>query len=248
MMDNEQQKIGQSSKPINYATQRQPPASQPDDGQVQLKRNLNVWSGCSVVMGVMIGSGIFVSPQGVLAEAGSVGASLLVWSSCGLLCLLGALCFAELGTSINTSGGEYTYIKLAYGPLLSFLYLWVLVIIILPCSNAISALTFAKYCLQPMYLDCKPPESSIRLLAMALILILIFINCSSVKNSVKLQNLFTISKILSLLLIIGYGFYFIFTGRAENLKSSELIWTNTQVSLPHLAKAFYAAFYTYSGW
>lgn len=243
---------------------QQPAADELGSPEVNLKRTLNVWSGCSVILGVMIGSGIFVSPQGVLIEAGSIGASLTVWTLCGLLCLLGALCFAELGTSIKTSGGEYTYIKLAYGPLASFLYLWVLVLIILPCSNAITALTFAKYCLQPFYLPAAvasaeatqcdssmaadPPENAVRLLALAIILLLAYINCASVSGSVQVQNTFTMAKVASLVLIISYGLYYIFTGRAESLASMDSIWSGTQTSLPHLAKAFYASYYTYSGW
>lgn len=215
---------------------------------VQLKRSLTLWNGISIIMGVMIGSGIFVSPRGVLEETGSIGGSLVVWSLCGLLAMLGALCFAELGTSISSSGGEYTYIKLAYGPLPAFLYLWMLVVVILPCSNAVASLTFAKYSLQPLYVGCEPPEDSVRLLALALLLLLAYINCASVTGSIKIQNSFTLAKVASLILIIAYGAYYLLTGRATSLYTSKSIWSGTQTSLPHLSKAFYATFYTYSGW
>lgn len=225
--------------------------SEPKSGgeqAVQLRRSLGLWNGVSIILGVIVGSGIFVSPKGVLIQTGSIGASLTVWCICGVLAMFGALSFAELGTSVGESGGEYTYIGLAYGPLASFLYLWVVVTVILPCSNAISSLTFANYVLQPLYGGCEPPEQPVRLLALAILITLIYVNCVSVDGSIKLQNSFTLAKVLALALIIAYGLYYILAGRAEHLKSSDAIWAGTKSSLPSLAYALYSGYYTYSGW
>lgn len=242
---NQEESSAQQDK--NKMTKKQE-ANGGGDDKIQLRRSLNVFNGISIILGVIIGSGIFVSPKGVLEQTGSIGASLIVWTLCGLLAMLGALCFAELGTSIATSGGEYTYIKIAYGPLPSFLYLWVTVVIIMPCGNAISALTFAKYVLQPLFHGQEPPVEAVRLTALAILFLLVFINCVSVDASIKVQNSFTMGKVFALALIIVYGLYWILTDRAENFKSSDAIWANTQTSLPSLAQAFYAGFYTYSGW
>ena len=133
--------------------------------RVKLKKEIGLHNAVAIIVGIIVGSGIFISPKGVLLEAGSVGLSLTVWGLCGLISLIGALCYAELGTCILKSGGDYAYIMEAFGHLPAFLYLWVALVIIMPTGNAITALTFANYVLQPLYPDCEAPSSAIALLA-----------------------------------------------------------------------------------
>jgi len=116
-------------------------------------------------VGGIIGSGIFVSPKGVVAEIDSIGGALVVWTVCGLISLIGAMCYAELGTCILESGGDYAYIKKAFGSLPGFLYLWVALVVIIPTGNAVTSLTFSYYILQPLFPTCEPPDASVRLLA-----------------------------------------------------------------------------------
>lgn len=136
-----------------------------ENGGVQLKKELGLLDSVAIIVGIIVGAGIFVSPKGVLTNSGSVGQALIVWIFCGILSLVGALCYAELGTMIPKSGGDYAYISDAFGPLPAFLYLWVALFILVPTGNAITALTFAQYILQPVWKGCKPPYEAVRLLA-----------------------------------------------------------------------------------
>ncbi|KAK2166211.1 hypothetical protein NP493_1331g00000 [Ridgeia piscesae] len=132
---------------------------------IKLKPKITLLNGVTMIIGSVIGSGIFVSPSGVQKHVGSVGVSLIVWLSCGLFSIIGAHCYAELGTLIVKSGADYAYIYEAFGPFMAFLRLWVEVMVVRPCSQAIVALTFATYIIDPIFPDCPKPEIATRLLA-----------------------------------------------------------------------------------
>lgn len=134
---------------------------------VELKKRLGLSNAVSLIVGTIVGAGIFVSPSGVIRHAGSIGMSLVVWVLSGLACLIGALCYTELGTMIPKSGGDYAYISTAFGPPLAFLQLWTMLVVVQPAGNVIVALTFANYVLRPFYddVDCIPPSSAVTLIA-----------------------------------------------------------------------------------
>lgn len=125
-----------------------------------LQRQVGLLGGVSIIVGTMIGSGIFASPKWVAINAGSVGMTLVVWSLGGLLSVLGSLGYIELGLAISKSGGEYTYFKEAFGPVAAFLYSWTCVLATRPASLAITLLTFAYYVLEPFY-PCSGREDLI---------------------------------------------------------------------------------------
>uniref|UniRef100_A0ABM0MV08 Large neutral amino acids transporter small subunit 1-like n=1 Tax=Saccoglossus kowalevskii TaxID=10224 RepID=A0ABM0MV08_SACKO len=119
-----------------------------------IKKQLTLGDGILLMVGLVIGSGIFISPKGVFMYSGSVGVALVIWVVCGIFSMMGALCMAELGTTITKFGGEYIYLYKIFGPLPGFVYLWIAAIIIKPTVAAIIALTFAEYVVHPVSLAC----------------------------------------------------------------------------------------------
>lgn len=134
---------------------------------VALKREIGLFSAVTIILGNIIGSGIFITPTNVYTNAGSFGMSMVVWIVSGLFSLVGALCFVELGTTIVSSGAEYAYVKEAFGDIPAFLILWINLIIIIPTGHIIVALTFGYYLVDPFYPDptCPPPDMFVRIVA-----------------------------------------------------------------------------------
>ena len=127
-----------------------------------LKEKIGLRGGVAIIAGTMVGSGIFVSPIGVLRGTnGSVGLSLILWAFCGVISCVAALCYAELASMFRVSGSTYSYLHLEYGrggPVLSFTYAWTIVLITQGASKAATSLIFGSYLLAPFYSgDCNPP-------------------------------------------------------------------------------------------
>ncbi|XP_049869936.1 large neutral amino acids transporter small subunit 2 [Pectinophora gossypiella] len=218
--------------------------SQAGDGKVVLKRKITLFNGVGIIIGTIIGSGIFISPTGVFKYTGSVAASLIIWLVCGLLSTLGALCYAELGTSITRSGGDYAYIYTAFGPLPAFLRLWIALLIIRPTTQAIVALTFGHYVVKPFFPECNPPQNAVRLLAAVCLCVLTAINCISVRWTMRIQDVFTSSKLLALIVIIISGIYYILIGHTENFMNP----FEGKYSAGNVALAFYSGLFAFGGW
>ncbi|KAL0849339.1 hypothetical protein ABMA28_013654 [Loxostege sticticalis] len=217
-----------------------------DSGEgVRLKKELSLLNGVAIIVGVIVGSGIFVSPSLALQYSGSKGMALIVWVLSGFLSMIGALCYAELGTMIPKSGGDYAYIGEAFGPLPAFLYLWVALFILVPTGNAITALTFAQNILQPLWPACPPPPVAVKLIAAVITCLLTLINCYNVKWVTRVQDSFTVAKILAFLVTFIASLWYLFSGHTENLENM-MQGTNTEPG--KLAIAFYTGLFSYSGW
>ncbi|CAG2168455.1 unnamed protein product [Oppiella nova] len=212
---------------------------------VGLKRRVGLISGTALIVGTMIGSGIFVSPKGVLERSGSVGLSLIIWTGSGLISLLGALCYAELGTLITKSGAEYSYILESFGGLLAFLFSWISVFVLKPAMLAIICMTLSEYAVQPFFVGCAPDASPIKLITIFFIVTITFVNCYSVNLATSTQNVFTAAKLLAIIIIVIGGIVQLFQGKTALISKG---FQGSKYSLSDIATSFYSGLWAYDGW
>lgn len=208
-------------------------------------RKLGLVGGIALIVGTMIGSGIFISPKGVLQSSRSVGLTMIVWLGCGIISLLSSLAYIELGTMIAMSGGEFSYINTSLGSLLAYLYCWSSVIILRPASMAVICLAFAEYVSVICFDDCGPPVSFVKCLAAAAIIFITVINCYSVEIAVRIQVIFTVAKIAALIIIIIGGFVYMGKGVLNDLPEG---FKDSETSPSIIALAFYDGLWAYDGW
>jgi len=217
-----------------------------EDG-VQLEKRLTLLNGVTMIIGNIIGSGIFLTPKGVQEQCGSAGLSLLVWFISGVFSLIGAICYIELGTTIVKSGASYSYIKEAFGPLLGFVRMWISVLIIEPTVQAAIAITFAEYLVKPFYPDCDSPFVAVRIIAACCCLFILAMNCWSVKYGTIIQDIFAYAKIIALIVIMITGLY-TYATQGTSVGSLGNIWEGTTLSTGGMTLAMYSGLYSYAGW
>ncbi|XP_065202893.1 b(0,+)-type amino acid transporter 1 [Planococcus citri] len=212
---------------------------------IHLKRRVGLYSGVALIVGTMIGSGIFVSPSGLLVRTGSIGLSLIVWTACGFISLLGALAYAELGTMNPSSGAEYVYFMDAFGSFAAYMFSWTSALILKPSQIAIICLSFAEYVVEYFTTGCEISDFSVKVISVITILTLLYINCYSVQLATSVQNIFTAGKLIAIGLIICGGTFELLSGSTKNLTG---IFRNSTTSYGDIATAFYSGLWAYDGW
>jgi APA family basic amino acid/polyamine antiporter len=210
--------------------------------QPQLVRGLGLREAVSVLMGSIIGSGIFLTPRAIAQAIQSPGIILLVWAVSGILTLFGALAYAELGAMMPRSGGQYVYLREAFGPLWGFLFGWTLLLVIQTGSIAAVAVAFAEY--SGYFIPLTP--TLMKVVAILCILLLTAVNYVGVRLGGWVQNIFTFLKVGAIVALVVLGF---------GLKGGS--WANFQplwggISHQGLLRAFgvamVAALWSYDGW
>lgn len=204
-----------------------------------LKKKITLSNGVTLIVGNIIGSGIFLTPTSVLIYSGSPAMALVSWCLSGLFSLIGAICYAELGTTIVKSGASYAYILEAFGEMIAFLRLWISVLIIEPTVQATIAITFGQYILAP-FNYCEPDPFAVRLVAVAVIFSIMYINCINVRYGTRLTDWFAYTKVIALVILIFAGLYTLFfteSGLTENFTT--LAWANTKLEPGPIVLAMY---------
>ena len=135
------------------------------DNKIKLKREINFVHATTIMAGIVIGSGIFVSPVSIIKNTGSIGLSLIIWAVAGILTIFIAISYAELGAMYPRAGGEYAYFKEVMGSFPAFLNVWMQFLTIKPCFYAILSLTTANYLFYPVFPDCDMPVWATKLFA-----------------------------------------------------------------------------------
>ncbi|OON21807.1 putative Asc-type amino acid transporter 1 [Opisthorchis viverrini] len=242
--------------PLSNVFLRVIPSTQGDDESAKLEvhkpegarmeKSIGLVTSITIIVGSVIGSGIFVSPQFILVMTNSFGASIVVWIACGLFSLIGAYCYAELGTMMPRSGADYSYVYEAFGPFFGFLRLWIEVVVVRPVSAAVLSMVFANYVLKPAFPACtETPQAALRLIACVCVLLVGFINSLSVRWSARTQDVFTFAKVAALLLIIVTGLVQIGRGRIQEFQDP---FEGSNWNPGNLAVAFYNGLFAYHGW
>ena len=207
----------------------------------QLRRTLSLRDLIFIVVGTVIGSGIFLTPGAVVRDAGSGAVALAAWSLGGVLSLLGAFTFAELGAAHPDSGGLYTYVRNAFGPLPAFLYGWTMFLVIGSGSLATLAAAF------PRYVDAfvRLSDTGSRAVAVLMIAVVATINVRGTRQSADVQGIATMVKVGVILLLAAA-----LASRGHAAVAPHEWWPD-RISIPAIVRgvtAMIGVLWAYEGW
>ncbi|ORY99407.1 amino acid permease-domain-containing protein [Syncephalastrum racemosum] len=242
------------------------PLTQTQTRAPELQKKVSFLNGLGLVIGSMIGSGLFSSPGAVMEAAGAPGTALLVWLVSGLLALMGALCYAELGTMLPMNGGESVYLNRAFGSLLSFCFEFATIVVQKPGSLAIIFTVFGEYVSRIAYhtyffkmphdseeaaelADSVIPFFLPKLLAIVALIVVTLINAFSIRAGIRVQDALTLVKVLTALVISVVGIVMLAKGTiAGNSFQGDPFAGMSTLSFGQYSLALYSGLWAYDGW
>lgn len=237
---------------------------------------LTLLNGLALVISLQIGSGIFTIPSQVSQFVPSPGLGLVVWLVAGLLVWTGAASFIELGLRVPSNGGIQEYLRAAYGnkhhadgeddnkddeevgprgELAGFLFTWTWVFLAKPAANGAIATIAANYLSRPFIGDEGLSPLMSRLIALACIAFITFVNCLGASSGARAANVFLMLKLSALCSIIVLGLWTWLGGHGAGVPSSpETGWfgtfpkTSDELSMGNFVTAIFGAVFCYGGW
>jgi len=259
---------GESNSPDSHCAKSLSGNPSPAPPRPELVPTLGLFSTVMLVVGGVIGSGIFKKSSVMAAQLGSPELLLFVWVLAGVITLFGALTNAEIASLIPETGGQYVYFERMYGPFFAFLYGWALFAIIQCGSIAAVAYVFAEYSTQfvvlpefsegvatwsfhlPFIGDITPfKEIGTKGVAAALILLLTAVNYLGVRFGGLVQNIFTVAKVVAMLLLMLGAFMLPTSGNLAHFTTdSAKVQLSGMALLGGIAAALNGAFWAYDGW
>ncbi|KAL0943713.1 amino acid transporter [Colletotrichum truncatum] len=224
-------------------------------GSLEKHKTLTYLNGLSLIIGLIIGSGIFSSPSQVSSKVGSPGAALIVWVVAGVLAWTGAASYAELGGAIPLNGGAQVYLAKILGEMAGFLFTWVAVLVLKPGSAAIISIIMGEYLVRAAIgaeAENLNPWVN-KAVAMVGLIVVTLMNCVSTKLGTKVNDWLMFLKFIVLLGVTVTGIVVAITGKTVTGKAS-LEWkshewfSDTSTDLSNWAVALYAGLWAYDGW
>ncbi|EOA88341.1 uncharacterized protein SETTUDRAFT_148825 [Exserohilum turcica Et28A] len=231
------------------------PTNALNGGSLERNKSLTYLNGLSLVVGLIIGSGIFSSPSQVNKNAGSPGASLLVWLVAGILAWTGAASYAELGGAIPLNGGAQVYLSKIFGEWAGFLFTWCAVVVLKPGSAAIIAIIFGEYLVRAV-IGAEAVDASTWLnkgVALVGLVVVTLLNCVSTKLGTRSADVFMFLKFFALLGVTVIGIVVAATGLSYKGKAND-DWkhhgwfADTSENVSNWAVALYAGLWAFDGW
>ena len=223
-------------------------------GSLEKNKSLTYLNGLSLIVGLIIGSGIFSSPSQVGSEVGSPGAALIVWVVAGILVWTGACCYAELGGAIPLNGGPQVYLAKTFSELVGFLFTWVAVLVLKPGSAAIISIIMGEYLVRAFIgADAETINPWVnKAVALVGLMVVTFINCVSTRLTTRINDMLMFLKFVALIAVTVTGIVVALTGyshKGEPNQEWKSNWfTNTSTDLSAWAIALYGGLWAYDGW
>lgn len=225
------------------------------DGSLEKRKTLTYLNGLSLIIGLIIGSGIFSSPGQISSKVGSPGASVVIWVVAGLLAWTGAASYAELGSAIPLNGGAQAYLAKIFGELAGFLFTWCAVFVLKPGSAAIIAIIFGEYIVRAVAgtkVELVSPWIN-KGVAIACLLLIAGVNCVSTKLTTRLGDMFMLFKFVALLGVTVIGIVVAATGLDyegdPNKEWKTQGWfEGTSSDISSWAVALYGGLWAFDGW